>query len=96
MMNQDPAACNRALWADGLSIPRDLLTDFELMILLAILRVGEAPYGVLIGREISARRPPQQGHASNAGCHTTCTGRSPLPPGRDQRLSGARVTLTGR
>ena len=25
---------------------RDLLTDFELMILLAILRVGDAAYGV--------------------------------------------------
>ena len=33
-------------------MPRDLLTDFELMILLAILRVGEGAYGVLIAREI--------------------------------------------
>lgn len=33
-------------------MPRDLLTDFELMILLAILRVGDGAYGVLIGREI--------------------------------------------
>ena len=31
---------------------RDLLTDFELMILLAILRVGEHAYGVPIAREI--------------------------------------------
>lgn len=31
-----------------------LLTDFELMILLAILRVGEDAYGVPIGREIEA------------------------------------------
>jgi DNA-binding PadR family transcriptional regulator len=31
---------------------RDLLTDFELMILLAILRVGEQAYGVPIAREI--------------------------------------------
>lgn len=33
-------------------MPRNLLTDFELMILLAILRVGEGAYGVLIAREI--------------------------------------------
>ena len=33
-------------------MPRDLLTDFELMILLAILRVGEDAYGVQIAREI--------------------------------------------
>ena len=31
---------------------RDLLTDFELMILLAILRVGDDAYGVQIAREI--------------------------------------------
>jgi DNA-binding PadR family transcriptional regulator len=31
---------------------RELLTDFELMILLAILRVGEQAYGVPIAREI--------------------------------------------
>jgi DNA-binding PadR family transcriptional regulator len=31
---------------------RHLLTDFELMILLAILRVGEEAYGVPIAREI--------------------------------------------
>jgi len=31
---------------------RRLLTDFELMILLAILRVGEDAYGVRIAREI--------------------------------------------
>ena len=31
---------------------RNLLTDFELMILLAALRVGEEAYGVLIAREI--------------------------------------------
>ena len=31
---------------------RTLLTDFELMILLAILRVGEQAYGVPIAREI--------------------------------------------
>lgn len=31
---------------------RDLLTDFELMILLAILRVGEQAYGVPVAREI--------------------------------------------
>jgi PadR family transcriptional regulator len=30
------------------------LTDFELMILLAILRVGEEAYGVPIGREIES------------------------------------------
>lgn len=31
---------------------RDLLTDFELMILLATLRIGEEAYGVQIAREI--------------------------------------------
>jgi DNA-binding PadR family transcriptional regulator len=31
---------------------RHLLTDFELMILLAILRVGDEAYGVPIAREI--------------------------------------------
>jgi DNA-binding PadR family transcriptional regulator len=35
-------------------MPRDLLTDFELMILLAILRVGDDAYGVQIAREIEA------------------------------------------
>lgn len=33
-------------------MPRELLTDFELMILLAALRVGEQAYGVQIAREI--------------------------------------------
>lgn len=33
-------------------MPRNLLTDFELMILLATLRVGEEAYGVQIAREI--------------------------------------------
>ena len=31
---------------------REYLTDFELMILLAVLRVGEGAYGVPIAREI--------------------------------------------
>jgi PadR family transcriptional regulator PadR len=31
---------------------RHLLTDFELMILLAILRVGDEAYGVTVAREI--------------------------------------------
>ena len=31
---------------------RQLLTDFELMLLLAILRIGEDAYGVQIAREI--------------------------------------------
>jgi PadR family transcriptional regulator, regulatory protein PadR len=35
-------------------MPRRLLTDFELMILLAILRVGDEAYGVQIAREIEA------------------------------------------
>lgn len=35
-------------------MPRRLLTDFELMILLATLRVGEGAYGVQIAREIEA------------------------------------------
>lgn len=33
-------------------MPRDYLTDFELMILLSILRLGDEAYGVPIGREI--------------------------------------------
>ena len=33
-------------------MPKTLLTDFELMILLAILRVGHKAYGVPIAREI--------------------------------------------
>lgn len=35
-------------------MPRALLTDFELMLLLAILRVGDEAYGVEIAREIEA------------------------------------------
>jgi DNA-binding PadR family transcriptional regulator len=40
-------------------MPRELLTDFELMILLAALRVGDEAYGVPIAREIeqTAGRP---------------------------------------
>jgi DNA-binding PadR family transcriptional regulator len=39
-------------------MPRHLLTDFELMILLAVLRVGDDAYGVPVAREIesTARR----------------------------------------
>jgi PadR family transcriptional regulator PadR len=33
-------------------MPRRFLTDFELMLVLAILRVGEEAYGVQIAREI--------------------------------------------
>jgi PadR family transcriptional regulator PadR len=33
-------------------MPRSLLTDFELMILLAVLRGGEEAYGVQIAEEI--------------------------------------------
>jgi DNA-binding PadR family transcriptional regulator len=33
-------------------LPRDYLTDFELMILLSILRVGDEAYGVPIAREM--------------------------------------------
>ena len=33
-------------------MPRRLLTDFELMIVLAILRIGDDAYGVEIAREI--------------------------------------------
>ena len=33
-------------------MPRSLLTDFELMIVLATLRVGDDAYGVQIAREI--------------------------------------------
>jgi DNA-binding PadR family transcriptional regulator len=35
-------------------LARDYLTDFELMILLAILRVGEEAYGVPIAHEIES------------------------------------------
>jgi DNA-binding PadR family transcriptional regulator len=35
-------------------MPRHLLTDFELMLLLAVLRVGDDAYGVQIAREIEA------------------------------------------
>jgi len=35
-------------------VPREYLTDFELMLLLAILRVGGGAYGVPIAREIEA------------------------------------------
>jgi DNA-binding PadR family transcriptional regulator len=35
-------------------MPRQFLTDFELLILLAILRVGDEAYGVPIAREIEA------------------------------------------
>jgi PadR family transcriptional regulator, regulatory protein PadR len=35
-------------------VPRDYLTDFELMLLLAILRVGDEAYGVPIAREIES------------------------------------------
>ena len=35
-------------------MPRDYVTDFELMLLLAVLRVGEEAYGVPIAREIEA------------------------------------------
>jgi DNA-binding PadR family transcriptional regulator len=35
-------------------MPRQLLTDFELMLLLAILRVGDEAYGVQIAREIES------------------------------------------
>jgi len=34
--------------------PRTLLTDFELMILLAVLRVGDEAYGAAIAREIES------------------------------------------
>src|ERR1051326_79512 len=33
-------------------MPRRFLTEFELMILLAILRVGESAYGVPVAKEI--------------------------------------------
>ncbi|HTI37743.1 MAG TPA: helix-turn-helix transcriptional regulator [Vicinamibacterales bacterium] len=35
-------------------MPRHLLTDFELMILLAVLRVGDEAYGVQIAKEIES------------------------------------------
>ena len=35
-------------------MPRQFLTDFELMVLLAVLRVGEHAYGVPVAREIEA------------------------------------------
>ena len=43
--------------------PRNFLTDFELMIVLAALRGGDEAYAVQIAREIesTARRPVQLG-----------------------------------
>jgi PadR family transcriptional regulator, regulatory protein PadR len=35
-------------------MPRHLLTDFELMLVVAILRIGDGAYGVQIAREIEA------------------------------------------
>ena len=35
-------------------MPRHLLTDFELMILLGVLRVGDEAYGVQIAREVES------------------------------------------
>ncbi|PYR32438.1 MAG: PadR family transcriptional regulator [Acidobacteria bacterium] len=35
-------------------VARDYLTDFELMLMLAILRVGDEAYGVPVAREIEA------------------------------------------
>jgi DNA-binding PadR family transcriptional regulator len=44
-------------------MPRSLLTDFELMILLAVLRLGPRAYGVPIAEEIerTGRRPAMLG-----------------------------------
>lgn len=46
-------------------MPRHLLTDFELMLLLATLRIGESAYGVEIAREIerTGGRPVLMGAA---------------------------------
>lgn len=46
-------------------MPRQLLTDFELMLLLATLRIGESAYGVEIAREIerTGGRPVLMGAA---------------------------------
>lgn len=38
----------------ALTVARDYLTDFELMLLLATLRVGDEAYGVAIAHEIEA------------------------------------------
>ena len=35
-------------------MPRALLTDFELMLILAVLRVGDDAYGVEIARDVEA------------------------------------------
>lgn len=49
-------------------MPRQLLTDFELMLLLATLRIGESAYGVEIAREIerTGGRPVLMGAAYTA------------------------------
>jgi PadR family transcriptional regulator PadR len=49
-------------------MPRHLLTDFELMLLLATLRIGDAAYGVEIAREIerTGGRPVLLGAAYTA------------------------------
>ena len=45
---------DRDLFTIYYQMARHLLTDFELMILLAILRVGEEAYGVPIAHEIES------------------------------------------
>lgn len=48
-------SCLTFLWLEFIiyeDMARHLLTDFELMIVLAILRIGEEAYGVQIAREI--------------------------------------------
>ncbi len=48
-----PAQLDRPLYFTYYEdMPRSLLTDFELMILLATLRAGEEAYGVQIAKEI--------------------------------------------
>ena len=84
-------------------MPRDYLTDFELMILLAILRIGDEAYGVPIAREIqeTGRRTVMLGavyaaldRLENNGLVTSTTG-DPTPErgGRAKRFF--RLTPAG-
>ena len=68
---------------------RHLLTDFELMILLATLRVGDAAYGVPIAAEIEAHRRPAR--RRRRGVHGARSTRAQRPGLVDDRRADARA-----
>jgi PadR family transcriptional regulator PadR len=84
-------------------LPRTFLTDFELMLLLATLRVGEEAYGAQIAREIeqTGGRPVLLGAAYaaldrlevNGLVRSTLAEPTPTRGGRAKRIF--RVTLRG-